>query len=88
MSEWIPTSERQPDEVGEYLVTISDELDTGWRMVMVLTYDQAYDRKFDKYTPAPCWRFAMPRAYLIGDVIYDNVKAWMPFPEPYKGDLI
>lgn len=64
IGEWIPCSERLPDEFGEYLVT---KKAIGWNCEEYNLNDIAY---FDNE----------------GFHKADKVLAWMPLPEPYKGE--
>lgn len=63
--QWIPCSERLPEEGGEYLVTAEDYTTE----VIVLSYDADASDWSDYF-----------------DNMYDEVIAWMPLPEPYKGE--
>lgn len=69
---WIPVTERLPEDSGEYLVSVIDREDEGYKQVGV------------------AW-FAHPTDYNIKDgewrelMIDEEVTAWMPLPEPYKG---
>lgn len=80
MSEWVPTSERQPDPprwgANKYLVTLSKihPFSEGHR-VSVLCYG------FFDYSEKPYWFYPDPE---WGDVPYNNVIAWMEIPKPYK----
>jgi len=59
-SDWVPCSERLPDEYDEYLCQYEDgDIFVGW----------LEDAKWCRY----CVR-------------KDKVVAWMPLPEPYKGE--
>lgn len=62
VQQWIPCSERLPEDSGWYIVT--KELDYDTTFVGLEWYDSANG-----------WK-------------YDNAKciAWMPLPEPYKGE--
>ena len=71
--QWIPCSERQPTENGEYIITVEDgegmfttSLDwrQDWKEWGFLSYYGESDE--------PAWRRVT------------NVVAWMPLPEPYK----
>lgn len=73
--EWIPCNERLPEEAGMYLIT-----------------EQNYGFKFD----AVCKNVLVHSSYFsvnekeFQDTVYlpncSNITAWMPLPEPYKGD--
>ena len=72
LNRWIPCSERFPDEVGAYIVTVRDKKIpeiTGTRIdIWCLDYDKY---RWNKYENP------------YGDNEYEIV-AWMPLPEPYK----
>lgn len=74
--EWIPCSERLPEEDGEYFVTVEGYLEG--EHVLVLNYG----------TPLLPMNVGEGRAWYLsdieGDYYYDGVIAWMPLPEPYK----
>ena len=68
--QWIPTSERLPDENGQYLITV--------KYAPVDGYDDIYtehgewtDGKWDMFMFGHC-----------GEV--ESILAWMPLPEPYN----
>lgn len=71
---WIPCQECLPEENGLYLVTVN----TPNRQVRIYEY-------------AP-WEMSEERKYWINDcdnhshVFNHFVKAWMPLPEPYRGE--
>ena len=71
---WIPVSERLPDEIGLYLVTVRAE----FRPVRIYGFSP--------------WDLDEMKKYWINDcndhshVFNHFVKAWMPLPEPYRGD--
>lgn len=62
VNQWIPCSERFPEESGDYLVTVDRNIGELW--VEVDQFDNANES----------WWLYM-----------DEVTAWMPLPEPYKG---
>ena len=72
VGEWIPVSERLPSQTGEYLVTVYFE-------------GCIWTDKFE-YTPTldGGWRDNETNPQVID--WNDSVIAWMPLPEPYKGD--
>lgn len=77
-TEWIPVSERLPGKDGRYLVTyplIGDDL---W----VATAWYGTPSMPNRPVKGKCF-FVSDDEY--GDVPYDDVVAWMPLPEPYKG---
>lgn len=67
-TEWIPCSERLPNESGDYICTIP--LDAEETYTEVLTFHKG---RF--YEDDDEW----------GATYHDDVLAWMPLPEPYKG---
>lgn len=73
-SEWIPCSERLPDRNGTYLVTICSYDEIANINYMSVEYGNS-DGNFLHYGTEK------PRAK-IGKYIV----AWMPLPEPYKGE--
>lgn len=71
--EWIPCSERLPEENGQYLITVKYE--------HVDDYEDIYsehgewgDGKWDMFSFGHCGKV-------------ENIIAWMPLPEPYKGEI-
>ena len=68
--QWIPCSERLPEKDGEYLVTM---LYFGEKTV-ALDWFSHYETD-DEDNGKPLWVYG-----------YDNVIAWMPRPEAWKGD--
>ena len=78
---WIPCSERLPEESGEYLVWY----DCGGDMegCCVENFDAgvgAFGRWCDEYDEHTL-------GFLDSEFIYfDEAVAWMPLPEPYKGE--
>lgn len=80
-SKWIPCSYRLPEESGEYLVWY----DCGEDMegCCVENFDAgvgAFGRWCDEYD-------AHTLGFLDSEFIYfDEAVAWMPLPEPYKGE--
>ena len=73
--QWIPCSE-PPKSYGKYLVTIDGF--GKYKYVQILCYGDA-----DFADKNPCWYFYDSE---YGDVTVDNVLAWMPLPEPWKGE--
>ena len=72
VQEWIPCSERLPEENGQYLITV--------KYVHVDGYDDIYaehgewtDGKWDMFCFGHCGKV-------------ENIIAWMPLPEPYQGN--
>lgn len=80
VGEWIPVSERLPSERGRYLVTYYGSL-TGkgigmmWYGKPSMPNIKVNKRKKYFYESDGEW----------GDIIYEEVTAWMPLPEPYEG---
>lgn len=78
---WIPCSERLPEEDGKYLVTIhkiGSEEELGFELddvdVRKLYFNTEHGWTIPKNFPS--W---------IDDAITTDVLAWMPLPEPHKG---
>ena len=71
-SEWIPVSERLPEEDGEYLVA-SGEFIYVYSYGIPLMPMNERNRRWGWYESTS-----------EGD-FYMDVDAWMPLPEPYKG---
>jgi hypothetical protein len=70
-TQWIPVSERLPEDSGEYFVSI---------------IDKDYDENYEDVGIA---QFAHKKDYGIKESewqIDETVIAWMPLPEPYKGE--
>ena len=74
--QWIPCSERLPSEDGRYLVSYWLMKDMPWISVMY------YGKPTFPETDHPCF-YVSDDEY--GDVEYNDIVAWMPLPEPYKG---
>ncbi len=73
MSEWIPVSERLPDENGWYLVSIGDT----WT-------EEGLGRVDDPKKIYDCMvRFS---SFENGKFYFGRVAAWMPKPKPYRGE--
>ena len=85
--QWIPCSERLPEEAGWYLCTYKDgrvntkywSKDKGWVDNIRLHMFELYDIRS---------RLTKKEVKLAEESIYwdDWVKAWMPLPEPMKGE--
>lgn len=67
--EWIPCSERLPEDV-----QIGDEYPT----VIFCTKENTYAGFYEHYIGGRWWAED-------GDYVVDDVIAWMPLPEPWKG---
>ena len=77
---WIPCSERLPEEYGEFLVTMTEKAkakDLGFDI------DETYIRKM-RYN-SNGWQLPRHIPSWINEAVKDEVLAWMPLPEPYKG---
>ena len=77
--EWIPVSERLPNEDGEYLVfyegpIVGSRIETMWYGEPLMPNVDVSGKHF--YKSDSEW----------GDIIYDEVIAWMPLSEPYRED--
>lgn len=69
-TDWIPVSERLPEEAGRYLAYIVNE------HTVELQYIMTCDYSVDGY-----WHW-----FPDDECASDNVIAWMHLPEPYKAD--
>ena len=77
--QWIPCSERLPEEYGEFLVTMTEKAkakDLG------VDIDENYIRKM-RYN-SNGWQLPRHIPSWINEAVKDEVLAWMPLPEPYK----
>ena len=77
---WIPCSERLPEEYGEFLVTMTEKAkakDLGFDI------DETYIMKM-RYN-SNGWQLPRRIPSWINKAVKDEVLAWMPLPEPYKG---
>lgn len=70
--EWIPCSERLPEEDGQYLITVKYKHVDGYDDIYA-EHGEWYDGKWDMFFFGHC-----------GEA--EGIIAWMPLPEPYKGD--
>lgn len=83
MSEWIPVSERLPEDSGDYLVCPSDSVlynFLDFRKVMIMPYDvdcEAFGWWQERYDP-------ISLGFVDSDFYEFEVIAWMPMPEPYE----
>lgn len=73
--EWIPVTERLPEESGRYLTYIVNEYDEELQYIMTADYI-ARPTPIEGLSP---W-------YVDDECASDNVVAWQPLPEPYKGE--
>jgi len=84
VSEWIPCSERLPEDSGDYLVCPSDSVledYSDFSEVMIMPYDadcEAFGWWTERYNP-------ISLGYLDSDFNESEVLAWMPLPEPWEG---
>lgn len=78
--EWIPVSERLPSESGRYLVTypLFTRKDK-WLNIMNFGNPSMPNIK----VKGKCWYMSDDE---YGDVVYDDVLAWMPLPPVYQGE--
>lgn len=77
--QWIPCSERLPEEYGEFLVTMTEKAkakDLGFDI------DETYIRKM-RYN-SNGWQLPRHIPSWINEAVKDEVLAWMPLPEPYE----
>ena len=77
-TDWIPCSERLPSRFGKVLCTFIPSGGNLWTTVIIANYSDLMG------IASPC--------FWVGEVgknsftdITEQVKAWMPLPEPYKG---
>ncbi len=80
--EWIPCSERLPDDSGAYLARPSDDMledYSDFDEVMIIPYDadcESFGWWSDRYDPVSL-------GYVDSDFDEIEVLAWMPLPKPY-----
>ena len=79
---WIPCSERLPEEKKDILICFKDGRDCPWSQIQVghLGEHEVEDNDFREIGKVKVWY--TDRFYYI----FDKVIAWMPLPQPYKGD--
>ena len=79
VQEWIPVTERLPDETGRYLAVkkriAPDKLGGNRTDIVILRF--FVDNGFKMPTHIPDW---------INEEINDEVTHWMPIPQPQKGE--
>ena len=68
---WIPVTERLPEESGQYLITVKYEHVDGYEDIYAEHGDWS-DGKWDMFGFGHCGKV-------------EDIVAWMPLPEPYKG---
>lgn len=69
---WILCSERMPDKMGDYLVTLCDD---GRTWVEVALWNETFGGR---------WQVVLYNDVDYSDI--SNVIAWMPLPEPYQAE--
>ena len=70
--QWVPCSERLPDKMGDYLVTLWDDRGT-W--VEIALWNETFGGR---------WQAVLYNDVDYSDI--SNVIAWLPLPEPYQGE--
>lgn len=79
--EWIPVTERLPAEDGEYLVAYPIVLGDAATEVDILNYGKPTIP--NEKVCGRCW---YDYDAMYGDIVYDDVVAWMPLPPVYQGE--
>ena len=69
--EWIPCSERLPEEAGQYLITVKYKHVNDSYEDVYAEHGEWFDGRWDMFCFGHC-----------GEV--EDIIAWMPLPEPYK----
>ena len=78
--QWIPCSERLPEKNGRYLVTRGlKACNAIWNRVYIINYSDLMGLKAEKIW----WDGNVGKSDFQK---IDDVLAWMPLPEPYKGE--
>lgn len=77
---WIPVTERLPKKSGRYIVTRGlNACDALWNRVYILNYSDLMGLKNEKIW----WDGNVGKSDFTK---YEDVTAWMPLPEPWKGE--
>lgn len=71
--EWIPVSERLPEEDGQYLITVKYMHVDGYDDIYA-EHGEWYDGRWDTFCFGHCGKV-------------EGIIAWQPLPEPYKADM-
>ena len=77
---WMPTSARQPEENGTYLVTMTKRADADFLGEPLNEVEVRKMRYHDG------WKLPRHVPEWINDAIEQEVIAWQPLPEPYRED--
>ena len=78
--QWIPCSERLPERNGRYLVTRGlNACGSLWNRVYIINYSDLMGIKSERIW----WNGNVGKSYFER---IDDVMAWMPLPEPWKGE--
>lgn len=79
-SRWIPVTERLPEESGRYLVTRGlNACGSLWNRIYIANYSDLMGIKSEKIW----WQGNVGKSDFER---LDDVLAWMPLPQPWKGD--
>ena len=76
--QWIPVTERLPDSPIRVLI----QIDNGW--IITAYYDYGYDDENKFWWSVPDWDVDGDGTYALP--ISNQVLAWLPLPEPWKGE--
>lgn len=71
--QWIPCSERLPEEDGQYIITVKYKHEEGYEDIYA-EHGEWNNGKWDMFYFGHC-----------GEV--EKILAWMPLPEPYKQEV-